>query len=271
MGAIDTTYTFTATDTITSTKMNNIIDQTTFTNDAVFDTTLAVASGKLKVNAQGITPNELAANAVITAKIADSNVTTAKIADLNVTTVKIADDAVTTAKIAASNVTFSKLLLPSNFPIQIVGVTKSNVQEFVSDSSSFVDIAGLSITLTRAVASASGKVLIQGSVNTDTNNAEHGVSIRIQRNGVTIGVGDAAGVRSRATSQGSHGYGYGASPIPISFIDTTPGSDATVTYKLQARTVGTATCYINRDNSDSNDANFSYRTISTLTLTELTP
>ena len=88
MGAVNTTYTFTATDTITSTKMNDIIDQTTFTNDAVFDTTLAVASGKLKVNAQGITSNELAANAVITDKIADSNVTTAKISDANVTQAK---------------------------------------------------------------------------------------------------------------------------------------------------------------------------------------
>ena len=89
MGAVNTTYTFTATDTITSTKMNNIIDQTTFTNDAVFDTTLAVASGKLKVNAQGITSNELAANSVITAKITDSNVTTAKIADSSITALKL--------------------------------------------------------------------------------------------------------------------------------------------------------------------------------------
>lgn len=80
MGAIDTTYTFTATDTITSTKMNNIIDQTTFTNDAVFDTTLAVASGKLKVNAQGITSNELAANSVITTTVLDNAITNAKIA-----------------------------------------------------------------------------------------------------------------------------------------------------------------------------------------------
>ena len=109
MGAIDTTYTFTATDTITSTKMNNIIDQTTFTNDAVFDTTLAVASGKLKVNAQGITSNELASNAVTTVKITNLNVTTEKIADLNVTTGKIADLNVTTGKIANANITASKL------------------------------------------------------------------------------------------------------------------------------------------------------------------
>ena len=104
MGAVNTTYTFTATDTITSTKMNDIIDQTTFTNDAVFDTTLAVASGKLKVNAQGITSNELSDNAVITSKISDLAVITTKIADSNVVTTKIADANVTQAKLAANTV-----------------------------------------------------------------------------------------------------------------------------------------------------------------------
>jgi microcystin-dependent protein len=82
MGAIDTTYTFTATDTITSTKMNNIIDQTTFTDDAVFDTTLIVAAGKLKVNAQGITSNELAENAVKTIAIENGAVTQAKASNM---------------------------------------------------------------------------------------------------------------------------------------------------------------------------------------------
>ena len=109
MGAVNTTYTFTATDTITSTKMNDIIDQTTFTNDAVFDTTLAVASGKLKVNSQGITSNELSDNAVTTSKISDLAVITSKIADANVTTAKIADANVTTAKIADASVTAAKL------------------------------------------------------------------------------------------------------------------------------------------------------------------
>lgn len=89
MGAIDTTYTFSANDVITSTKMNNIIDQTTFTSDAVFDTTLAVSSGKLKVNAQGITSNEMAINSVRTDSITDLSVTSAKLADSSVTTSKI--------------------------------------------------------------------------------------------------------------------------------------------------------------------------------------
>ena len=94
MGAVDTTYTFTATDTITSAKMNNIIDQTTITADAIIGTTLDVASGKLKVRSAGITSNEMGANSVVTAAITDANVTTAKIADGNVTQAKLASNVV---------------------------------------------------------------------------------------------------------------------------------------------------------------------------------
>ena len=64
MGAVDTTYTFTATDAITSAKMNNIIDQTTITADAIIGTTLDVASGKLKIRSAGITSNEMGAGSV---------------------------------------------------------------------------------------------------------------------------------------------------------------------------------------------------------------
>jgi hypothetical protein len=91
MGAIDTSYTFTATDVITSAKMNNILDQSTITATAVFNSTLSIASGKLLVAAGGVTSNELAANAVTTTAILDANVTTTKIADSNVTTAKIAE------------------------------------------------------------------------------------------------------------------------------------------------------------------------------------
>ena len=79
MGAVNTTYTFTATDTITSTKMNNIIDQTTITDDAIIGTTLEVASGQLKVRALGITSNEIANGQVTSDKIADGTIVNADI------------------------------------------------------------------------------------------------------------------------------------------------------------------------------------------------
>jgi hypothetical protein len=75
--------------------MNNNIDETTFTGDAIQGTTLQVVSpGKLAVSAGGITSNEMAANSVVTTAITDSNVTTAKIADANVTQAKLAANVV---------------------------------------------------------------------------------------------------------------------------------------------------------------------------------
>jgi hypothetical protein len=74
MGVVNTTYTFTSTDIITSAKMNNIIDDTTFTSDAIQGTTLQVVSpGKLAVSAGGITSNELASQSVTPAKLSNSD------------------------------------------------------------------------------------------------------------------------------------------------------------------------------------------------------
>jgi hypothetical protein len=95
MGVLDTTYTFTATDIVTSAKLNNVIDQTTFTSSAFSGTTLAInGSGQLRVNASGITSLELADNSVNTAKILDANVTTAKILNANITQAKLASNTV---------------------------------------------------------------------------------------------------------------------------------------------------------------------------------
>jgi hypothetical protein len=79
-GVVDTTNTFATNDVITSAAMNNIIDQTVFTSDAISGGTLAVTSGKLKVATSGITSNEMAVNAVTTNVIADGTVTAAKLA-----------------------------------------------------------------------------------------------------------------------------------------------------------------------------------------------
>ena len=268
MGAVDTTYTFTATDTITSTKMNNIIDQTTMTGDAIIGTTLEVATGKLKIRAAGITSNEMGSNSVTTNAITDLNITTGKIADLAVTTGKIADNAITSAKLASGLIVAN---VPSNFPIQIVGATKTDTQTIAGSVSDWVDVTGLSVTLTRAVASASGKIRIQTSISSTTQNGNHGVAFRIVRGSTVIGVPSAAGNRLLATANTGYSGAYSNIPGVIDFIDTSPGSDASVTYKIQAKVYSSATGYINRSNSDVDFADYVFRTISTMTLTELAP
>lgn len=102
MGVLDTSYTFDNNDTITSTKMNNIIDQSSFTSGAIFGDTLELISGQLKVRALGITSSELGTNAVTTAKITDGSVITDKIANLNVTANKIAASTITIDKMAVA-------------------------------------------------------------------------------------------------------------------------------------------------------------------------
>jgi microcystin-dependent protein len=84
MGAVNTTYTFTATDTITSTKMNNIIDETVMTADAVLGGSggsggLDIASGKLSISANAINSSRLASSSVTTNAISDGAVTQDKL------------------------------------------------------------------------------------------------------------------------------------------------------------------------------------------------
>lgn len=115
MGAVNTTYTFTATDTITSTKMNNIIDETVMTSDAVLGGSggsggLDIASGKLSISANAINSSRLATNSVTTDAITNLNVTTAKIADANVTSAKLEPN-ITVTSLTAGGVTSTGALL----------------------------------------------------------------------------------------------------------------------------------------------------------------
>jgi hypothetical protein len=205
------------------------------------------------VSAGGITSNELASNSVVTAAITDSSVTTAK----------IADDAVTSDKIA----------FPSNFPIQIVQAVKTDVQTIAGTVSTWVDVAGLSITLTRSVPSSLGKIRIQAAIPSTVDNfPDHGIAYRIMRDSSTvIGVGDVAGNRLLATTNTGYSGRYNNIPASIDFIDSSPGSASTVSYKIQAKTYSAETGFINRSDIDSNVGDYIFRTISTLTLTELTP
>jgi hypothetical protein len=126
-GVVNTTKTFVNTEVITSTLMNNIIDETFFTVDTIDGGTLAVTNtGKLKVATNGITSTEMGSNAVTANAIADGVITNAKISataaislsklatellpsGITVATASIIDANVTTAKIADAAVTAPKL------------------------------------------------------------------------------------------------------------------------------------------------------------------
>jgi hypothetical protein len=74
---------------LTADKLNQVIDNATFTTSAVDNVSTQLSGGAIIVKDSGVTTAKINNGGVTTAKIADSNVTTAKIADANVTKAKI--------------------------------------------------------------------------------------------------------------------------------------------------------------------------------------
>jgi len=56
-------YTFTGTDTVTSTKLNNLVDSATLASGCVDDTTTQLSGGQIIVKNGGITPSKLSTGA----------------------------------------------------------------------------------------------------------------------------------------------------------------------------------------------------------------
>jgi hypothetical protein len=182
MGVVNTTYTFLGTDTITSAKMNNIIDDTTFTSDAIQGTTLQVVSpGKLAVSASGITSNELASNSVVTAAITDSNVTTAKIADANVTQAKLGTN------VAGNGPAFRAEVSNTSIP-------NGTFQKVVFSTEVFD--TGSCLASSRFTPTISGYYFIAGSIDFA---ASVGAIASLAKNNATINIG-TAGSRSSQVS-----------------------------------------------------------------------
>ena len=143
MGVLDTTYTFQATDTITSSKLNNIIDQTTFTGDAIQGTTLQVVSpGKLAVNAGGITSNEMGANSVVTSAITDSNVITSKLASGAVTQAKLGTNVVGNGPAFTSVIAAQQNFGIGNIETKIILTETSDTNNNFASSTFTATVAG---------------------------------------------------------------------------------------------------------------------------------
>ena len=168
-GVVNTTHTFATNEVITSTLMNNIIDETFFISNAIDGGTLTVTgAGKLKVSTSGITSNEIGSNAVTANAILDGVITNAKISasaaielsklavgalptDITVTTANIVDASITTAKIVDANVTAPKLNGAQTGSAPVFGVrawANFNAQSNTADLAGTFSRSGTTVTVT---------------------------------------------------------------------------------------------------------------------------
>ena len=149
--------------------------------------------------------------------------------------------------------------------LQVVSTTKTDT--FSTTSSSYVDVTGLSVSITPT--NVTSKILITGLVNFAAS-ADTGF-FRLVRDSTAICVGDAAGIRVQATAQQRNNPDSAdADAASVNFLDS-PNTTSSVTYKIQLASPTPSGSYTTRVNSAADDANQTNRarTASTITVMEI--
>lgn len=179
---------------------------------------------------------------------------------------------VTGANVAiAGNLTVTNKLTTSSLPVgavlQVATAYKTDVQT-ITNNLTFVDIAGLTITITPT--SSSSKFLILWNVALANGTDQSHGYIRLVRNGTNIGLADAAGSRTPASSAiVNTGVAGQINVSSNSFLDS-PNTSSSITYKLMgaSNNVGGLT-YVNRSLRDTDLAGYDGRATSSLTVFEI--
>jgi len=181
-----------------------------------------------------------------------------------IATADIDDGAVTAAKIGS---------LPTGSVLQVKTAVKTDTS--LHETEGFVDVPGLSVTITPS--SASSKILLFANVTFSGNAGLNTGDFRfvLDAGTVGVGVGDASGSKIRSSFSGTQQTGSSSHTDTASGIaEHEPNTTSSVTYKLQMRCLeqnqsGTSEqLYINRSRVESDNANFS-RTASALTVMEI--
>jgi hypothetical protein len=152
--------------------------------------------------------------------------------------------------------------------LQVVSTTKSNT--FSTTSSSFVDITGMSATITPTSATSKIYVVVSIASMVDATTSWFGGSLRLVRDSTPIAIGDAAGSATQASVVAG---GYSNQPefsgsSFISYLDS-PATTSATTYKMQAIHTQSRTVRINTASGDETSATYGARYSSTITLWEI--
>jgi|21_taG_2_1085346.scaffolds.fasta_scaffold40442_2 hypothetical protein len=135
--------------------------------------------------------------------------------------------------------------------LQVVQVEKTDT--WTSATNSFVDVTGMSLSITPSATSS--KILILGHIEIQGGDGVTSQT-KLIRDSTDINIGDAASSRTRATWNSSNQSGDidGGNSLAVCFLDS-PNSTSSLTYKISAKNNGTGgTIYLNRTISDSDAA-----------------
>ncbi len=192
-------------------------------------------------------------------------------------TAGIADTAVSTSKILNDAVGNTKLDLTQDYAFtgtvtgagggkigQVIQTVVAGIVEVTSSSGTYVDLTGFSASITPSATSS--KILINCSINYGGTSNIYSTS-RIVRGSTAIGLGDAAGSRTRGTVFTSNNVLQKATNSAVQFLDS-PSTTSATTYKLQITLNSGQTFKLNSEGENIDNA-ANHRTISTMTLMEV--
>ncbi len=155
---------------------------------------------------------------------------------------------------------------PASAVVQVKSTTKTDT--FSVSSASFVDVTGLTVTITPT--SASNKILVIASVVASQDVAVNNGFLRLARGATGIDVGDAAGSRYQATTAVDASAADYPTNLSMLFLDS-PATTSATTYAVQISAhSGGGSMFVNRSDNDGNNT-FQARYASTITVIEVTP
>ena len=179
----------------------------------------------------------------------------------SVDSAELIDGAIDTAHIAADQITSA--ILPAGSVLQVVQTVKSDT--FTTTSTDWTNITGLTVNITPA--STSNKVLVQVHLSTG-NSSDRTSAYRITGGtGLFSGDSDSAGRVEATTATSSESTTCGQKAVSFCKLDS-PSSTSEQTYAVQVNSQTSNTTTINRSECDT-DAEYCYRTISTITVMEI--
>lgn len=146
--------------------------------------------------------------------------------------------------------------------LQVVSTTKSDT--FSTTSTSLTDITGLSVSITPT--SASSKVFVTLTIGQVDASAVSAYVFDVTRAGTPVGVGDAAGSRTRGGAAGAVDPVNRGVSVVWSYLDS-PATTSATTYQARCQ-IGSGTLWVNRSDS-ATDAAVYGRTVATLTVMEV--
>jgi len=187
------------------------------------------------------------------------------VADGAITEAKLGSNAVTTAKINNGAVTYAKT--DGNFGKigQVIQAVKTDTQS--TTSTSFVDISGISVSITPS--STSSKIFITANISGGHVINDTPCYFQLKRDTTDIYLGTTAtGSRINASGLVFEGNDSNhAGKVSMSFVDE-PSSTSAITYKVQFKSYSGSAVYINRSSADV-DAGYNARQASSLIVMEV--